>query len=256
MKKLVFPLLFTFLSASAVAQNGDDNISVTYLPGKTEDEKVIAEFVKNSGINELVVEMGEEIFPFTNPLTIEYGSDDGPLFDPNKNVIQMPYSFMGEANYYFTKNKYDEKFGKPAQEGVLDTVLHTLIHEIGHAYIMDKKIPILGKEEDAVDNLAAIVMIEYFENGADSAISAADMFAFESEEMPEHIHVAEYIDEHSFNLQRYFATLCLVYGSDPEKYSGLLDEVGKETLADRQEFCVYNYQKTSDDWHTYLGHTK
>ncbi|WP_375749782.1 DUF4344 domain-containing metallopeptidase [Vibrio sp. HN007] len=253
MNKIFITLFFSLASQIAYALNSEPNIIVKYLPGQTEGEKEVIEILKNSGVNDTIVQLGDELFPFNNTLSIEYGSDDGPLFDPEINTIQMPYSFVLEAFHYFTKNKYDEKYGKPAYEGVLDTVAHTLVHEIGHAYIMDKNIPILGKEEDAVDNLAAIVMIEYLESGADSAISAADMFAFESDEMPEKIHMAEYIDEHSFNMQRYFQTLCLVYGSDPEKFKGLLDEVGKEEVTQREEFCEYHYQRVSDDWHTYLG---
>lgn len=251
MKKLAKALLAitTISSFSALA----NNITVSYLKPTNSDDKASLIQLQESQINELVVELGKTHFPFDNPLTIEYGSDDGPLFNPETNTIQMPYHFMAEANHYFSKNKYDEKFNKSAQDGAIDTVLHTLFHEIAHAYIADKNIPILGKEEDAADNLAAVMMIEYVDNGADSAISAADMFAFESEDMPQDIQAAEYIDEHSFNLQRYFQTLCLVYGSDPEQYSTLLDEIGEDGLEDRQAFCEMNYQDIYNNWHVYLG---
>ncbi len=251
MKKLTKALLtVTAISSFSVSAG---NITINYLTPTNSDDKASLSQLKGSKINELVVELGKDYFPFNNPLTIEYGSDDGPLFNPETNTIQMPYHFMGEANHYFTKNKYDEKYNKSAQAGAIDTVLHTLFHEIAHAYIADQNIPILGKEEDAADNLAAVMMIEYVDNGADSAISAADMFAFESEDMPQDIQAAEYIDEHSFNLQRYFQTLCLVYGSDPEQYSTLLDEIGEEGLDDRKAFCEMNYQDIYNNWHVYLG---
>lgn len=255
MEKLSKALLaVTALSAFSASAS---NITINYLKPMNDDDKASLAQLKDSQINELVIELGKTYFPFTQTLTIEYGSDDGPLFNPETNVIQMPYHFMAEANHYFTKNKYDEKFNKSAQAGAIDTILHTLFHEIAHAYIADKNIPVLGKEEDAADNLAAVMMIEYVDNGADSAISAADMFAFESEDMPKDIQAAEYIDEHSFNLQRYFQTLCLVYGSDPEQYSTLLDEVGDELgedgLADRKAFCEMNYHDIYNNWHVYLG---
>lgn len=253
MKKLTKALLLASACTSFATIAAPSNISVTYLKPTNGDEKSSMELVKKSQVNQLVLELGDKLFPFNNPLTIEYGSDDGPLFNPESNTIQMPYGFMLEANHYFTKNKYNERYGKPAQDGVVDTVLHTLLHEIGHAYVADKQIPVLGKEEDAVDNLAAIVMLEYIDNGADRTISAADMFAFESEDLPSDIQAAEYIDEHSFNLQRYFQTLCLVYGSNPDQYPDLLDEIGKDGLERRKEFCQYNYQITSDNWHYYLG---
>lgn len=54
------------------------------------------------------------------------------------------------------------------------------------------------------------------------------------------------------NLQRYFATLCLVYGSNPERHPKLLDEIEKEYRQERTEFCQANYQTLSDNWHRYL----
>ena len=164
----------------------------------------------------------------------------------------IPYSFYAESLTYFEKNQYEKEYGKTAQTGAIDTLLHTLLHEAGHAYIEDQKIAILGKEEDAVDNLATIMLLNYVEHGGDAAISAADMFAFESEDRPEYYDLGEYIDEHSFDLQRYFSTLCLVYGSDPEAYKNLLDDVENDYLKNRKEFCVEHFDVINANWHQYL----
>lgn len=247
---LLGTLLFAY-NASA-----SDNISIRYLDPLDETEVQSLNDIKQSGVNETIIELSDGLMPFNKPLVVEYGSEDGPLYDPEKHLVQMPYSFYQEAWSHFKKNKYHEKFGKSAQLGAIDTVLHTLIHEVGHAYIADQNIPILGKEEDAVDNLAAVLMIEYIDNGDDAAISAADMFAFESEDRPDYYDFGEYIDEHSFDLQRYFSTLCLVYGSDPDKHKNLLDEVENDYLTERKDFCEYQYQTISQNWHHYLKQAK
>lgn len=244
-------LLFGFLLTSHTYAESN-NIRVTYLKPTDSNEAQVKQALEQSGVNETVIELSNQLFSFKKTLTVEYGSEDGPLYDPEKHVVQMPYSFYEEALTYFTKNEYQEKYGKPAQSGAIDTVLHTLLHEAGHAYIADQNIPILGKEEDAVDNLAAVLMIEYVEDGDSAAISAADMFAFESEDRPDYYDFGEYIDEHSFDLQRYFSTLCLVYGSDPEKHDNLLDEVENDYLTERKDFCIYQYQTISDNWHSYF----
>lgn len=243
-------LVGTLLTAQAVVAS--DNITIRYLEPLDAKEAQALKEIQQSGVNDTMVALSERLMPFNKPLVIEYGSDDGPLYDPQKHVVQMPYTFYQEAWSYFKKNKYDEKYGKSAELGAIDTILHTLIHEAGHAYIADQNIPILGKEEDAVDNLAALLMIEYVDNGDDAAISAADMFAFESGDKPDYYEFGEYIDEHSFDLQRYFSTLCLVYGSDPEKHKQLLDEVEKDYLTERKDFCIYQYQTISQNWHHYL----
>ncbi|MGC9459737.1 DUF4344 domain-containing metallopeptidase [Vibrio genomosp. F10] len=230
-----------------------DSITIDYLTPATDQDKHTQQAIKESGINELISELAHSHFPFNKPLVIQYGSEDGPLYDPELHQVSIPYPFYQQSLQYFTKNDYQKRFNKPAQQGAIDTLFHTLLHEAGHAYIHDQKIPILGKEEDAVDNFATIMLIEYIDNGADVAISAADMFAFESDDRPDYYDFGEYIDEHSFDLQRYFSTLCLVYGSDPKTHQNLLNEVEPDYLSERQEFCEFEYHNLSQNWHSYLG---
>ncbi|MGF1909461.1 DUF4344 domain-containing metallopeptidase [Vibrio kasasachensis] len=237
--------LFGVFSVSAA-------VHVTYLPADSKNDAHAKQAIVDSEINSLIIELAKEHFPFKNNLTIQYGGEEGPLYDPEIHTVLIPYSFYTEAFNYFKKNNYEDKFSRTAELGAIDTILHTLLHETGHAYIEDQAIPVLGKEEDAVDNFAAIIMIEYVDNGDDSTISAADMFAFESQDRPDYYQADEYIDEHSFDLQRYFSTLCLVYGSNPEKYAELLDEIEPEQLIERKEFCVYHFQTISKNWHHYL----
>jgi hypothetical protein len=248
---LTTALLFTACHASA--REAESNIRIDYLEPATLIDEQSLEAIEQSEINELFAGVSNSVFSFNQPVTIQYGVIDGPLYDPENHTVQMPYEFYQQALSYFKKHHYEKTYDKTAKQAALDTLLHTLFHEIGHAFIADQNIPILGKEEDAVDNLAAILMIEYLNNGDDRVISAADMFAFESEDRPDYYDFGEYIDEHSFDLQRYFSTLCLVYGSNPKKYHYLLEEVEKEYLAERKEFCQYQYQNLSDNWHRYLN---
>ncbi|OLQ95013.1 hypothetical protein BIY21_07275 [Vibrio ponticus] len=238
-------LLFGVFAANA-------NIQVIYLAPESQQETQAKQAILDSEVNLLLVELSKQHFPFKNKLTIRYGGDEGPLYDPQEHTMLMPYSFYNQALHYFEENQYQEKFGRSAQSGAIDTILHTLLHEAGHAYIEDQSIPILGKEEDAVDNFAAVIMLEYVEDGDNAAISAADMFAFESEDRPEYYQADEYIGEHSFDLQRYFSTLCLVFGSDPQKHVDLLNEIDKDLLNERKDNCVSQYQIISNNWHIYL----
>ncbi|WP_070968927.1 DUF4344 domain-containing metallopeptidase [Vibrio sonorensis] len=249
--KLRALLLFTLILPAVVSAK--ENIKVEYINPQDTQEQSAKIAIQESQLNELITDLADQWFPFNRTLTIQYGGEQGPLYNPQSHVVHMPYHFYHEALNYFTKNEYQARFGKSPQLGAQDTILHTLLHEAAHAYIADQNIPILGKEEDAADNFAAVVMIDYIENGDDAAISAADMFAFESEDRPDYYHIGEYIDEHSFDLQRYFSTLCLVYGSDPEKHANLLNEVENDYLADRQDFCQFLYSSTSESWHHYIA---
>ncbi|WP_418114866.1 DUF4344 domain-containing metallopeptidase [Vibrio scophthalmi] len=226
MKKKCSTLFFSVAVLFSPLSSALETVEFQYLSPTNPADRQAQSAIKESQINQLFAELANQYFPFSQRLTVQY--------------------FIG--------NNYQEKFGRSAQLGTIDTLLHTLLHEGGHAYIADRNIPILGKEEDAVDNFAAIMMIEYVEGGDDAAISAADMFAFESQQRPDYYDWGEYIDEHSFDLQRYFSTLCLVYGSDTEKHAALLDEVEKDYLSERKQFCRYQFQTISHNWHRYLHH--
>ncbi|WP_122055606.1 DUF4344 domain-containing metallopeptidase [Vibrio sp. Evd11] len=239
-------------SETSIDNTLPSNLIVEYAPPQTEQEKQLKQEIELSGINDTVIDLSNQLLMFNQPLVIQYGGDEGPLYDPQTHHVLIPYSFYAESLAYFEKNQYEKEYGKSAQTGAIDTLLHTLLHEAGHGYIEDQKIAILGKEEDAVDNLATVLLLNYVEHGGDAAISAADMFAFESEDRPEYYDLGEYIDEHSFDLQRYFSTLCLVYGSDPEAYINLLDEVENDYLKDRKEFCIEHFDVITGNWHQYL----
>ncbi|KPZ67819.1 MULTISPECIES: DUF4344 domain-containing metallopeptidase [unclassified Shewanella] len=254
MNKLLLALIIPIYLLSGVSLASEKaKMSVTYLPASKADLRYQG-IIKRSEINQLVQALAETYFTFNNPLQIEYGSQDGPLYDPNSHTIHIPYSFIVDSIDYFSQNAYMAELADSAEQAAVDALLHTLLHEIAHAYIADNGIPILGKEEDAADNFAAIIMLNYIDAGDDALLNAADLFALESEHRPDFYELGEYIDEHSFDLQRYFSSLCLVYGSEPEKYPALLNEIEKDYRVDRKSFCIEHFQVITKNWQGYFAH--
>lgn len=234
--------------------DGTSNIKISYLPTQNDSDIDSKETIQASQIADTLRELSLQHFPFKQPLTIEFGSEEGPLYDPERHTISVPYEFYQQNKVYFASNGYEKRYGKSTEMGAIDSLLHTLLHEAGHAYISENDIPVLGKEEDAVDDFATMMLINYVDNGDDVAISGADMFAFEADDvsLPEYYMPDEYVDEHSFDLQRYFSTLCLVYGSNPERHATLLDEMSKDNLSERQESCEYRFTEVNHNWEQYL----
>ncbi|GIU13982.1 hypothetical protein TUM4261_28870 [Shewanella sp. c952] len=182
--------------------------------------------------------------PLQQPVQIVYGAEDGPLFDPQLMQIHIPYSFITEVFNRFSADNYQET-GISAATATQDALLHTIGHEYGHAFIYANQVMVLGKEEDAVDTLATLLLINSFDDGADIALSAADLFALEDESIEE-FEEQDFADEHSLDAQRYFATLCLIYGSDPQKFVGMLDR--PQSLLQNGEYCQEEYFRQSDNW--------
>lgn len=81
-----------------------------------------------------------------------------------------------------------------------------------------------------------------------SAIKAtATWFAYESENSNQ----LQFWDEHSLNQQRFYNTLCWMYGSSPQEQSDLVDS--GLLPEDRAVKCPAEYEKMAESWKVLLA---
>lgn len=244
MKPLAVFLLGTTLALADAAQVIAADVSLDYRPASGPGEATIRRDLQNSEGVAAVARFIRDVVRLPRRLEIRFGAEDGPLFDPETNRIDVPYAFVESIRKRFKGDRYSET-GVSIKDATEDALMHTLFHELGHALVAAHELPIVGKEEDAVDSLATVLLIEYFEDGAEIAITAADLFDLESDDVRE-LGDEDFWGEHSLDAQRYFATLCHVYGSDPDSYSSIKDEAGFDDR--RAELCVEEYETAARSW--------
>lgn len=242
LKILLLFMSCCFLFDTAVS--ADTGAQVVFEKTSSQLEASIKNEIKKSHFVEDFADFINEQFKLNQPLYLVIGEQDGPLYDPESNKILIPYLFIEEIKSRFQNAKYAES-GVSVNDATLDALMHTLFHELAHALIWTYELPVLGKEEDAADNLATVLLIEYFEDGAEIAISAADLFDLESADRAV-LEDEDFWDEHSLDDQRFYSTMCLVYGSDPDTYSNLKTELG--FTEQRAELCIVEYESVSRSW--------
>ena len=182
------------------------------------------------------VEFINGLLRFAETVTVLSEVEDGPLFDPGTQEIWMPGSFADVIEAHFGEENAP----------VADVYLHTLVHEVGHVLYDQYDLPLLAREEDAADALASVLLLEYAQNGARVVLNAARMFGLESE-TSDQVEEADFWSEHSLDIQRYYTTLCHVYGSDPEGQARLVnDDYGLSK--ERAENCEYEYKRIRQAW--------
>lgn len=116
---------------------------------------------------------------------------------------------------------------------VLGNVEYILLHEIAHLLIRDLDIPVIGPEESAADYIASAVLIraELFDDvraarARQFLLATANGLATSWEYSARSGDEVRYWDSHALTIQRFYQIICLVYGSDAERFAALPERVG------------------------------
>jgi len=163
-------------------------------------------------------------------------------YDPNDSSVTMCYELM---EHFYQTFRSAGRTDTEAYDQMFDAVRFVFLHEIAHALIDKYKLPIIGNEEDAADRCAAYINLEELgEQGVKAVLAAADAFAIESKKNTSGNR--NMADEHLLGEQRFYNSLCMIYGSNTNKYSKIVTDgyLPKE----RAVRCATEYQKSVESW--------
>lgn len=139
-----------------------------------------------------------------------------------------------------------------AVQFVMGNVRHTMLHEIGHLLVDQLNLPVLGREEDAVDTMATVMMLE---TGTRSDVLAlqdtVDGWLYSETSRPARGYVnADFYGAHSLDIQRSYAIACLMVGSDYDNHTQYATRISLPI--DRQNSCAEDYRIAEQGWNTVL----
>ncbi len=172
--------------------------------------------------------------------------ENNAFYDSRDRSITMCYELMEDFFQTFRSAGQTEQ---AAYAKMFDAVRFVFLHEIGHALMDSYKLPVAGSEEDAADRCAAFINItELGDEGVKNVMAAAEAFAIESKRGGTKRNLA---DEHLLQEQRFYNSLCMIYGSDQTKYANIVSDgfLPKERAAR----CPVEFQRTVDAWASLLG---
>jgi hypothetical protein len=141
-----------------------------------------------------------------------------------------------------------EEESDPVADYFVGNLLFVFYHELGHGIIHKLDLPVLGREEDAADQLATLMLMDAGTDsvGGEPVLTAALGWLDSWQKREGEAEESDYWDEHSLDLQRYANIVCLVYGSDPENYGNLVEEW--DLPADRAERCPGDFASAAASW--------
>jgi hypothetical protein len=115
--------------------------------------------------------------------------------------------------------------GVTREGAVVGAFLQVTFHELGHAMFDIYEIPVFGREEDAADQMAGLILSEFGKNLALRTLPGA---AYQWQKMNE--SEAEgwgrrvFSDEHGHPLQRAYNYMCIAYGAMPDTFQQYIDQ--------------------------------
>ena len=236
---LVAALLAASLAAAPAAAPSPrtGNVRVAYEEPKDPAHRAIHDRMRDRKMLEKFAEvLGTIKLPYT--LTLAFAGCDGESnawYDPEEHRVTFCYEMVTD----FEKAAPGAaQHGISHEEAVDGPVVFVFLHEAGHALFHLLQVPILGREEDAADSVAAFILLRAGEDIARRVlVGAAWMYKHDaSARKPDE---SDFSDVHGLDVQRYYNVLCMAYGSDPKKFAGAETRGGLPK--DRAEGCEEEY---------------
>ncbi len=203
--------------------------------------KLASEFHRNGTLEELVAHLNSTfLLPVTVGMRLMQCGESNAYYDPELREIQLCLELIdGMAEVLRPQFDDDDDF----TDALAGAFIATALHEVGHALVDVLELPITGREEDAVDQLAAWMLIEAGDSGSVLGAAAAYYTEYDPDE-------EDFSSEHSLDRQRYFNHVCWVYGSSPEDNEELIGDW--ELPEGRAERCEAEYRLLDRSWQRLL----
>ncbi len=250
----------------------DDNGDGGYRPVKTKDYAAFRlQMIKRKPLEEYAQFMAP--VKLLKPLKVRmeecgHGEFSSPAYQPQERALVMCYEFMKTMEDIATQVVQAQAKGKSpfpfpvTHDGfVAGLFAGVILHETGHALFDNFDTPLFGRQEDAADDMAAVVALQFnhrvaelimnsyadvwilftkFSPSPDQAPNTNDPKYPKDEEAQCQLDpFCHFSDTHGSNEQRFYNTICLMYGSDPTRYGNFI----KLNLLPKDRDCVGEYKR-------------
>lgn len=255
--KAVLALAFAgmvFIPAMATtafaAPQKTNRISVSYVPPKNPAHQLIYERLKE---RKSLEKLQEFLSPFRLPRTLKVelaGCDGDANASYEDDAITICYEYIDEL--WKNMPAQTTPAGITQIDAIIGPLFDTCLHEFGHALFDMLNLPVLGREEDAADQVSAYIMLHLGKADARRLIlGTAFAYKTEVESAAAPPKLQEFANEHGTPAQRLYNLLCLAYGADAKEFGDL---VTKGYLPKtRAESCDDEFQQVSQAFETLIG---
>lgn len=223
------------------------SFSVHYLPPKAARLERWAKRAQGLNVEGMIAALNKSAtMPRPVPIVFAQCGTPNAFYNPAKHAMVFCYELL---EHFEGIHRNTTKTPEELDRKLVGTFAFTFFHELGHALVGELDLPITGKEEDAADELAAISLAGIGARGREAVVAAAEWFAIQGRMREQDGDMAWY-DEHSFDLQRMYTVICILYGTAPEPNRDLVISAGMPD--ERAARCARDTPRKIKAWMTLL----
>lgn len=195
-------------------------------------EDVRQKFIDDGILAETLDELAAEIaLPQDVPVTFSDCGEANAWWMPEEKALKLCYELIALYNTGYEHIDTEEKdflLQADRETVLMGTTMFILFHELGHGFVDLFQLPITGREEDAVDQFAAVTLIgsdeedDAFEERPSRMALIGAYFFQQLGAAPENITRHILSNEHALGQQRYYDVMCLALGANIDLYGPIL----------------------------------
>jgi hypothetical protein len=240
------------------AEERPNRIHVEYVFPKNPEHQMLYGMIRERRVLETV----QQIFsPFRLPTqaTIKTMGCDGLVnawFNTDNSVPTVHICYELLQMFLDTGPQETTPRGITPQDALVGQFFLWVSHEFGHAVFDMYQIPVLGREEDAADQFAGYIMLQF---GKDRAHRLFEGAAYGVKGLIKNYKRNPNVDYkltklssvHGLPEQRFYNLMCMAYGADPVTFADVVDD---EYLPKRRaDNCEYEFQNFRRAWNSEIS---
>lgn len=242
------------LAAAQSAQAAKPGVfKITYDDGDSEGTKAFAASLREAAIFDALAGGLSQTLRLPRDINGVFRNcgEINAFYDPAKREVIVCYELISTLYDTAARNSNNEAENS---QFIIGATLFFFLHEVGHALVDQLELPITGKEEDAVDEIATLIMLSGDdEGGGNDGAKLVAAAAYQFRDMAatrQSMTDLVFWDEHSLDAQRMYGILCMIYGANPNANASMVGDHGLPKA--RADQCPADYQKRKRAWEKLL----
>jgi hypothetical protein len=241
----LLPNLSVAQSQPPAAQSGQsDRVSVVYVPPNNSSFQEVQDLLRQHNALEKIKEI---LSPFQFPEqlnieTTECGAVNSYYQRKNlKPTVTLCYEFL-KRTLELLPNETNP-VGLTPPDAAVGQFFWVTFHEVGHAAFDMFNVPIFGHEEDAADNFATFIMLQFGKGQAPRLINGAAWAwrAYLGDYQKNPVvptRLAAFASDHGLPQERFHNLVCLAFGANSQEFADFANFLPPT----RSPNCSHEYQ--------------